>query len=210
MDPPLSRSFSECRRGINYSLSLAGWPIRQILSYADGVRCIGFNETRTEVLLIQRSDNGVWEPPGGRIDKLEHHRETAIGEWKEEVGSPWNIDHYHGIYIVRSLYISDSLIHLYSGIASKGEYKHDGEAKQVKWFDIDKLPHGIPKQMAKWIYDARDKEYQSTAQIQYLHLWNLMKMALDNSIGIKDMATLVAKPVTGRLESLVKGRKQKH
>lgn len=51
-----------------------------------------------DVLLIQRSDNGLWAIPGGGQDIGESVSQAAIREVKEETGIDVRIDRISGIY----------------------------------------------------------------------------------------------------------------
>lgn len=51
-----------------------------------------------EVLLIRRSDNGLWTIPGGAMEPGETIAETAVRETKEETGIDVEIHRLVGIY----------------------------------------------------------------------------------------------------------------
>ena len=93
---------------------------------------------RNEILLIQRGygkDQGKWSLPGGRRDKGETYRETAVRETREETGIRMSADELY-----------------YSGRSARFEVwrgRHIGgrlrvqrkECLDAKWFQIDMLPH---------------------------------------------------------------------
>ncbi|MGV9676360.1 NUDIX hydrolase [Nocardia sp. NPDC003482] len=53
---------------------------------------------RNQVLLIQRSDNGLWAIPGGGQDFGEYIAETAVRETREETGIEIRVTGLVGLY----------------------------------------------------------------------------------------------------------------
>jgi ADP-ribose pyrophosphatase YjhB (NUDIX family) len=63
-----------------------------------GCSVILFNDTRDEVLLTRRTDNGQWCLPGGRIDPGESVTEACEREVLEETGLIVHVVRLTGIY----------------------------------------------------------------------------------------------------------------
>ena len=56
------------------------------------------DDTSSRVLLIQRRDNGHWEPPGGVLELDETIEDGLRREIKEETGVDINVDQLTGVY----------------------------------------------------------------------------------------------------------------
>lgn len=63
-----------------------------------GCSAILFDETRTKVLLTQRTDNGQWCLPGGAMDAGESAAEACIREVVEETGLSVRVKRLIGVY----------------------------------------------------------------------------------------------------------------
>src|SRR4051795_4979502 len=50
------------------------------------------------VLVIQRRDNGRWEPPGGILERDETFEEGVVREVAEETGVTVEVEHLSGVY----------------------------------------------------------------------------------------------------------------
>lgn len=116
---------------------------------------------RGQILLVQRSDSGIWLYPTGWADVGYSPAEVAVKEVREETG----ID----VIPVRILSVIDGLrrgftaIPLYSLIfyckAVGGELKaHPLECRDVGWFDRDHMPSPMnrPEQWMEMAFDAID------------------------------------------------------
>ena len=93
---------------------------------------------RNEILLIQRGygrEKGLWSLPGGRRDRGESLKETALRETLEETGIRMSAD---GLY-----YKSDHhSFEIWQGRKLGGHLKiQKKECLDAKWFQIDMLPH---------------------------------------------------------------------
>lgn len=103
-----------------------------------------------EILLIQRSDNGLWALPGGAMDLGETIEETAVRETLEETAVDIEITGLVGIYTDpahRIEYTSNGEVRqefavVFSAKPIGGSATTSDEAKQAAWVapdDIDSL-----------------------------------------------------------------------
>lgn len=127
--------------------------------------CLIFNENN-QVLLQKRSDDNLWGNPGGSMDLGETIYDTVIREIKEETNLDikkenlkiFNIysgEEQHHIYPNKDeVYFVNIIfeIHKYSG-----DIVSDIESKELKFFDIDKLPNNITKPFETVAIDLKNK-----------------------------------------------------
>jgi 8-oxo-dGTP diphosphatase len=97
-----------------------------------------------KVLLIKRGKEpfkGEWAIPGGRIEENESAEQCLKREMKEETGLEVEPTRLVGIYsdpkrdprgIIAATYLVKRI---------GGELKAGDDAKEVKWFPLDKIPH---------------------------------------------------------------------
>jgi 8-oxo-dGTP pyrophosphatase MutT (NUDIX family) len=101
-----------------------------------------------KVLMIQRSDNGLWAVPGGAQDIGETTRQAAIREVYEETGYEIEIAGISGIYSdPRHVIAYDDgevrqefsiVLH---GHVLGGEARSSSESKEVVWVDPSDVPN---------------------------------------------------------------------
>lgn len=102
------------------------------------------------VLLIRRTDNGLWAIPGGAQDIGEYIAHTAVRETKEETGVDIEVTGLVGIYSNPNHVIAydDGEVRQQFSICFRGRYL-DGhptpsnESSEVQWVahdDLDTLP----------------------------------------------------------------------
>ena len=115
--------------------------------------CLIFNE-KGQVLLQKRSDDNLWENPGGSMDLGETIYDTIIREIKEET----NLEIKQEDLKIFNIYSGEEQHHIYPNKDEvyfvnivfetnkvSGELKKDFESKELMFFDIDKLPSNITK-----------------------------------------------------------------
>jgi ADP-ribose pyrophosphatase YjhB (NUDIX family) len=95
------------------------------------------------VLLIRRSDTGLWAVPGGRVEDNETFEKAAVREIMEECGITPDIIGICGIF---SNPVWDRGIHsiIFKGTYNgKHEFNKNTEALETAFFNINQLPGDI-------------------------------------------------------------------
>lgn len=135
----------------NYSVSASG---------------VILNANRTEVLLIQRRDNGHWEPPGGIVETNESLEAAAIREIKEETGLDVRVKRLTGAYknVPRSIV---ALVFECEPCTTK--FHTTAEASAVKWWPIENLSTVMTDAYRVRVLDAL-RETAGTAAHDGTHL----------------------------------------
>ena len=113
------------------------------------VNAVVFNEKR-EVLLVKRTDNGLWCIPGGHVDLGETVIQACLRELNEETGLRGEVIRLIGIYSdpENSLHIAQGpewhtirvsfLCKIIGGKMTSSE-----ETSEIRYFDIHQLPQLI-------------------------------------------------------------------
>ncbi|RAO23954.1 8-oxo-dGTP diphosphatase [Micromonospora noduli] len=98
------------------------------------------------VLLIQRTDNGLWALPGGAQDFGEYIAETAVRETREETGVEIEVTGVVGIYTNPNHVVeySDGEVRQQFSICFQGRYVSgepttSDESSAVRWVTQDEL-----------------------------------------------------------------------
>ncbi|WP_433724614.1 NUDIX domain-containing protein [Actinoplanes sp. CA-051413] len=98
------------------------------------------------VLLIRRTDNGLWALPGGAQDFGEYVAETAVRETIEEAGVTVSVEDVVGIYTNPHHVVeySDGEVRQQFSICFRatyvsGEPKTSDESSEVRWIAADEL-----------------------------------------------------------------------
>ncbi len=112
-----------------------------------------------------RRDMPLWMLPGGQKEENELIEQTAIREVKEETGLCIKISHLIGIYTS-----TDGKIvkYLYEGEIESGELTLSDETREIKWYDMDKLPFNILRFEVRRISDAKNYSDQSAENIYHV------------------------------------------
>lgn len=105
-----------------------------------------------EVLLIQRSDNGVWDFPGGMIDPGETPAAAILREVREETGLDVRIEHLIGVLggaTYRHTYpggdVVEPLLVIFACRLVDGELKiQSGEIDDARFFAPEALSGLMP------------------------------------------------------------------
>jgi ADP-ribose pyrophosphatase YjhB (NUDIX family) len=100
-----------------------------------------------EILMIERTDNGLWAIPGGAQDLGETTREAAIREVEEETGILVEINDVTGIYSDPGHVIAydDGEVRQEFSITFRakpvgGELRTSSESKRAQWVPATKIP----------------------------------------------------------------------
>ncbi|MFG1801018.1 NUDIX hydrolase [Micromonospora carbonacea] len=103
-------------------------------------------DTQNRVLLIRRTDNGLWAIPGGAQDFGEYIAETAVRETREESGIDVEVTGIVGIYTdpKHVMAYSDGEVRQQFSICFRarclgGELAPSSESSEVRWVSRDEL-----------------------------------------------------------------------
>ncbi|MCH8223210.1 MAG: NUDIX hydrolase N-terminal domain-containing protein [Chloroflexi bacterium] len=108
-------------------------------------------DDRDRILLIRRSDNGLWAMPGGAAEVGERPADAAVREALEESGVASRPVGLVGIYD-NHLWGSNSSNHVYmlmficeptGGMALETEPSHSLEITERAWFALEDLPEDL-------------------------------------------------------------------
>jgi len=112
---------------------------------------IVFDDTGTRVLLIQRRDNGRWEPPGGVVELDETIEDAVRREVEEETGARVEVERLTGVYknMTRGIVALVFRCHLTSEPVPQTD-----EARHVAWHDIGHVSEHMPQAYAVRVLDA--------------------------------------------------------
>lgn len=127
-------------------------------------------DSRNRVLLIRRTDNGLWAIPGGAQDFGEYIAETAVRETKEESGVDIRVAGVVGIYTdpKHVMSYSDGEVRQQFSICFRGEYlggspTPSSESSEVRWVpraELDQLSiHPSMRLRIEHGYEQRPKPY---------------------------------------------------
>jgi 8-oxo-dGTP pyrophosphatase MutT (NUDIX family) len=115
------------------------------MSPAAGAEAVVVREGK--ILLIKRSDNGLWAVPGGLVEVGETLAEAAERELWEETGIPGQVTRLLGIFDSRRWH-SKTKTHLYHAVFLMGPNnfvpRPSSEATEVDFFGRDELPELSP------------------------------------------------------------------
>ena len=117
----------------------------------DGAAAVILNDKK-QILLQSRADRDKWGLPGGCQESGESFVDTVIREIKEETNLDVNVSDLKLIDIVsgssrRNDYPNGDVVInntvLYMTDKYTGELKWDSESKDMRFFDLDKLPENL-------------------------------------------------------------------
>lgn len=101
---------------------------------------------RGELLLIHRTDNGLWALPGGGHDIGESIRDTVVREVREETGIEVEVTGLVGLYTNPNhvMAYDDGEVRQQFSIAftarpTGGELRNSSESREVRWVAPDDL-----------------------------------------------------------------------
>ncbi|MCA1709066.1 MAG: NUDIX domain-containing protein, partial [Actinobacteria bacterium] len=105
------------------------------------------------VLVIQRRDNGHWEPPGGILELGEQFEDGVRREVLEETGLDVHVDRLTGVY--KNLSLSLGVVALVFRCTPLGTVHRDSaEAVAVRWVDPDEITALMDPAYAVRVADA--------------------------------------------------------
>ena len=104
------------------------------------------DDTRLQVLLVRRADNGRWTPVSGIVDPGEQVADTAVREVLEETGVRARADRLVHVSTSGPMTYPNGDVAQYVTLAFRcswvsGEpYPADEENTEARWFDLTDLP----------------------------------------------------------------------
>jgi len=106
------------------------------------------------VLVIQRRDNGHWEPPGGILELDEQFEDGVHREVREETGLDVHVDRLTGVY----KNLSVGVVALVFRCTPLGTVHRDSaEAVAVRWVDPNEITALMDPAYAVRVTDAFEK-----------------------------------------------------
>lgn len=112
---------------------------------------IVFDDTGTRVLLIQRRDNGRWEPPGGVVELGETIEDAVRREVEEETGAKVEVERLTGVY--KNMPRGIVALVFRCRLATQ-PMRETPEARQVRWFRASEVHDLMPAAYATRVHDA--------------------------------------------------------
>ncbi|RZT85899.1 mutator protein MutT [Pseudonocardia sediminis] len=105
------------------------------------------------VLVVQRRDNGRWEPPGGHLETGETPAQAACREVEEETGVRVEAGPLTGVYtnVVRDIVVIAFRCRAVGGAPHPTE-----ESQRVEWWTRDRVVEAMPPAFAVRVTDALD------------------------------------------------------
>lgn len=119
----------------------------------DGSAVFAFNKTG-QLLMVKRRDVPVWVIPGGGIEPGETPIQGAIRETKEETGFDIKIIREVAEYTYKG---RGKKNHIFEAKVTGGKAQINGEAKEISFFDLKKLPELRHPSISEWLEDLQKK-----------------------------------------------------
>lgn len=115
------------------------------------VAAVILDDAGSRVLLIQRRDNGRWEPPGGVLELDETFEEGLRREVREETGVEIEVEALTGVYknMTRGI-----VALVYRCRAMTEPLAEAEEAEAVSWLPVSSVGDLMPPAYATRIHDA--------------------------------------------------------
>lgn len=99
-----------------------------------------------DVLMIERTDSGLWSIPGGSVEPGETLTAAVVREVKEETGYRVSVDRLVGVFSDPAHVIEyddgetrQEFSICFRGTASSGTARTSDESRRVEWLACDKL-----------------------------------------------------------------------
>lgn len=109
------------------------------------------DDNSSRVLLIQRRDNGHWEPPGGVLELDETIEDGLRREIKEETGVDITVDQLTGVY----KNMTRGIVNLVFRCAALTDaLPSTAEASSVAWFPVSEVVYLMTPAYAARVTDA--------------------------------------------------------
>lgn len=116
------------------------------------------------VLIVQRRDNGRWEPPGGVLELDETFEEGVVREVAEETGILVSVEQLTGVYknMTRGI-----VALVYRCRPCQGAAHATDESSEVRWVSSDQIPGLMTEAYAVRVLDAFNASPASRAHDGY-------------------------------------------
>jgi 8-oxo-dGTP pyrophosphatase MutT (NUDIX family) len=122
-------------------------------------------DERDRVLLMRRNGEGTWGLPGGGMESGETWEQTARRECREETGWDIDLDGLLGIYSDPATqthrYPSGTIMQFVGAVFLASPRSRtatpDGEATELGWFPLDRLPAPLFAPDVPVLRDATDR-----------------------------------------------------
>lgn len=116
------------------------------------------------VLIVQRRDNGCWEPPGGVLELGETFEEGVVREVAEETGILVSVERLTGVYknMTRGI-----VALVYRCHPAQGSAHATDESSEVRWVPLDQIPGLMAEAYAVRVRDAFNASPASRAHDGY-------------------------------------------
>lgn len=105
-----------------------------------------------QVLIIQRRDNGHWEPPGGVLELGEEFEEGVRREVREETGMEVVVGRLTGVY--KNLYAGVVALVFRCSPLKEHPAPHSPEASAIRWAHLSEIPKLMKPAYAIRVTDA--------------------------------------------------------
>lgn len=115
-----------------------------------GAFAIVFDE-HSKILLCHRTDEDIWNLPGGRLEPGESPWDAVIREVAEEVGLEVRVERLLGVYAIPK---RRDVVFNFLCIKTGGTLCCSTEADQIGWFGQNDLPTNTSKRQVERIDDA--------------------------------------------------------
>lgn len=102
------------------------------------------------ILLVHRTDIDFWNLPGGGVEQGEAPWEACVREVKEETGLDVEISRMIGTY---SKPDKNEIVFSFECKIISGKITLNEEARDIRYFDIDKIPTNTIKKQVERIKD---------------------------------------------------------
>jgi 8-oxo-dGTP diphosphatase len=113
-------------------------------------------DAENRILWCLRSDYNIWNLPGGSVENGEAPWDCVIREVKEETGLDIIVEELTGIY---SKPAENDLVFSYKCRVVSGSLQVNEEAKEIEYFDLNKLPENIVHKQVARVKDYFNSNY---------------------------------------------------
>jgi 8-oxo-dGTP diphosphatase len=111
-------------------------------------------DAENRILWCLRSDYNIWNLPGGSVENGEAPWDCVIREVKEETGLDIIVEKLIGVY---SKPEENDLVFSYKCRVVSGDLQVNEEAKEIEYFDLNKLPQNIVRKQVERVKDYFDR-----------------------------------------------------